>query len=127
MSAHFESNPIARKSANLYEQILRKGISKGMRTRFLEEPPAPVPQNANDLEAFRTRSQILDSPHTKIGCEITFIIKGSGAEISSRVFIRNFELGLSLTLAEDIATLLAAKKTLVWWLSEGKEKELDRE
>lgn len=54
-----------------------------------------------------------------VGYQITFEIKDSSKKITSRVFVRNFGSG-SYQLAEEIATILAAKKTLVWWLSEGK-------
>lgn len=98
VEADLESNPIVRNAAVIMEELSEKGIHYSM----------------------RFKPDIIESDIPKVGYEITFIMVEPPKEISSRVEIRDFGLGFSLTLAEYIATLLAAKKTLEWWLSEGK-------
>jgi phage anti-repressor protein len=122
VEAELESDPIASQATILEGELVKKGIFTGMTSEYLEDPPAPALRDSSDVETLKKRIEALQSPSTKIGCQVSLKVKGLSKEVRSRIFVRNFGLGISLSLAQNIATLLAAKKALVSWLclSEGK-------
>lgn len=122
VEAELESDPIAKQAAILEGKLVEEGIYAGKTITYLEEPPAPILKDFYDIETLKKRVQALKDPFTKIGCEVSFKIKGLPKEVSSKIFIRNFGLSSSLSLADNIATLLAAKKALVSWLSLSQSK-----
>lgn len=114
--ADFEYNPVSRQAWVLRDELIKLGIYEGEAGKYVEEPPAPILKDFFDVETLEKRIQALNDPFTKVGCEVSFKVKGLQEEVSSKVFIRNFGSD-SVLLAREIATLLAAKKALVSWLS----------
>jgi hypothetical protein len=58
-----------------------------------------------------------NNPDVKIGCKITFMYKSIDTDyddVSEKVLIRNFGIN-SLSIAENIATYIAANKALKLW------------
>jgi hypothetical protein len=114
--ADSEYNPISRQAWVLTTELMKRGIYEGEAVKFIEEPPAPVLRDISDLETLEKRIQALDDPFTKVGCEVSFKVKGLPKEISSRVLVRNLGSDF-VSLPMEIARLLAAKKALVSWLT----------
>ena len=112
--ADSEYNPVSRQAWVLRDELVKLGIYEGEAGKYVEEPPAPVLRDISDVETLEKRLGILNDPLTKVGCEVSFKVKGLQKEVSSKVFIRNFGAD-SVSLAKEIATLLAAKKALVSW------------
>lgn len=107
--ADSEYNPVSRQAWLLRNQLTKLGICEGEAGKYVEEPPAPVLRDISDVETLEKRLRVLNDPLTKVGCEVSFKVKGLQKEVSSKVFIRNFGSD-SVSLAKEIATLLAAKK-----------------
>lgn len=114
--ADSEYNPISRLAWVVRDELVKLGIYEGEAGKYVEEPAAPVPKGASDVDTLERRIQVLSDPFIKVGCEVSFKVKGVQEEVSSKVFIRNFGSD-SVLLAREIATFLAAKKALVSWLS----------
>lgn len=119
--ADSEHNPVSRQAWLLRNQLTKLGICEGEAGKYVEEPPAPVLRDISDVETLEKRLRVLNDPLTKVGCEVSFKVKGLQKEVRSKVFIRNFGAD-SVSLAKEIATLIAAKKALVSWFCLGRGK-----
>jgi len=114
--ADSEYNPISRQAWVLIAELIKRGIYEGEALKYIEEPPAPVLRDISDVETLEKRIEALNDPFTKVGCEVSFKVKGLPKDISSRVLIRNLGSDFD-SLSMEIARLLAAKKALVSWLT----------
>ena len=110
VEADIESDPIYREFAIIQGKLWEQGILKGKGWTPLEQPPAPSPKDQFDVETIEKRVKALQSPFTKIGCEVSFVTNTSLGEVKARVFVRNIEWGLSSIISKNIAELLAVKK-----------------
>lgn len=122
VEADFENDPIFRAATMLEGELARSGNFDSMIVKPLAEPPAPQLKDLFDVEGFKKRIEALSSPETKLGCEVTIKLKSPAKEVSAKVLVRNFGLD-SYTIAENIATYLAARKAVVVAATEGKRKD----
>ncbi|MBI3615421.1 MAG: hypothetical protein HY211_02775 [Candidatus Omnitrophica bacterium] len=116
--AELDWNPIAVESAKLQHEASEKGLWISWDTEYLSEPELPLPPvppgNLSDKEVLEAvQRRIEASKNTvRVGCRMT--VKTPKGEVSETFWVRNLEgFGASpLSLAEDIATMILAKKLL---------------
>jgi hypothetical protein len=110
VEAELESDPICKELAVLQGKLLAQHLLEGWQEVGLEDPPAPN-LDFRDTASFGRRIEALQSPLTRIGCEVTLKIKGLG-DLKERVFLRNLGWGRSSAIAANIAKLLAVKRAI---------------
>ena len=110
VEAELESDPICREIAIIKGKLWEQGILKGRGWTVLEEPPAPALKESSDAETIENQAKELQSPFTKIGCEVSFETNTSLGEVKAKVLCRNIERGMSLVISHNIAELLALRK-----------------
>ena len=110
VDADFESDPICREAGRLAGKLWREEVLKSKKSMFMEDPPAPSPKDPFDVKTIEKRVKALNSPFTKIGCEVSFETNTSLGEVKAKAFVRNLQLGMSLAISQNVAELLAVKK-----------------
>ena len=118
--AELENDIIDREATTLETKIGRLVHKWTMSVEGFEEPPAPVLKGLYDTDTLKRRIEHYNNPEVKIGCKVTFQCKSGNVnykDVSAEVLIRNFGMA-AVSVAQNIARLLAASKALELWSSQ---------
>ena len=108
--AELKWDPIAILASKLEYEAYEKGIVKGYRAEYLNDPALPD-GNLYDASVVQKRVEMVKNA-VRVGCRIT--AKTSGNPVVETVWLRNFENAMvsALHIASNIAELLAFKRAL---------------
>lgn len=109
--AELRWDPIADLASKYQFEATEKGITKGFKTEFLNDPPLADGDPFEDISVLKRNIDAMKNA-VRVGCRI--IIDTPKIAIIETVWIRNFEDGLisPLHIASNIAEMLAFKKAI---------------
>lgn len=107
--AELQNDRIAKLAAQYQGEAFDKGITKGYKTIYLNDPPLPDGDPFEDITVLEKRIKVIKNA-VRVGCRI--IINTPKMAIVETVWIRNFEDEFisPLHIANNIAEMLAFKK-----------------
>jgi hypothetical protein len=107
--AELQNDRIAKLAAQYQGEAFDKGITKGYKTIYLNDPPLPEGDPIEDITVLEKRIKIIKNA-VRVGCRV--IINTPKVAIVETVWVRNFEDEFisPLHIANNIAEMLAFKK-----------------
>ena len=107
--AELQNDGIAKLASQYQFEVFEKGIAKGYKTVYINDPPLPDGDPFEDIRVLQKRLEASKNA-VRVGCRI--IINTSKIAIVETVWVRNFEDDFisPLHIANNIAEMLAFKK-----------------